>query len=170
MTGGGFRFWKHDRPRDPKFWKNPSTWRVPSTEEELQSIIDKYGDLAAFERARQRAENDIMEGQTRDQGSRHQRLTNLGTYPPYITIVSTDDLKTRKGEAEEREDDSTVDSGVGEEPKRYRRRTRDEEMARRRKQGFVDHEEEEENARREPTNISGMLITCLFVCYVARDL
>ncbi|XP_055871663.1 uncharacterized protein LOC106067373 isoform X1 [Biomphalaria glabrata] len=155
MTGGGFRFWKHDRPRDPKFWKNPSTWRVPSTEEELQSIIDKYGDLAAFERARQRAENDIMEGQTRDQGSRHQRLTNLGTYPPYITIVSTDDLKTRKGEAEEREDDSTVDSGVGEEPKRYRRRTRDEEMARRRKQGFVDHEEEEEgDARREPTNIS----------------
>ncbi|KAH9496222.1 hypothetical protein Btru_010541 [Bulinus truncatus] len=159
MTGGGFRFWKHDRPRDPQKWKNPSTWRIPTTEEELTSIIEKYGDLAAYERARQLAENDVTDiSKSGDLDRRYQRLRNLGTYPPYITIVSTDERRDSKQE-EEDEGVSTVDSGLGEESRRHRSRrtTREEEAQRRRKLGVVDFEEEgadDEHSNKEITELS----------------
>ncbi|XP_012935844.2 uncharacterized protein LOC101855934 [Aplysia californica] len=102
MTGGGFRFWKRDRPRDPQNWKHPGNWNLPTSEKELQGIIEQFGGLAAYEQAVIAARREmatrsygISEGQDSGTGSeghssRLQRLRNLGTYPPFLTIISTD--------------------------------------------------------------------------------
>ncbi|XP_059158230.1 uncharacterized protein LOC131942398 isoform X2 [Physella acuta] len=98
MTGGGFRFWKRDRPRDPHLWKHPGNWKVPSSEEELKSIIERYGDLASYQRAMMRAgqrmadTGDVTSADQSRDGLRYQRLKSLGTYPPRVAIVTTDDF------------------------------------------------------------------------------
>ncbi|RUS83449.1 hypothetical protein EGW08_008765, partial [Elysia chlorotica] len=39
MMGGGFRFFRRDRPRDPHPWKHPGNWNLPESEQELMNII-----------------------------------------------------------------------------------------------------------------------------------
>ncbi|GFR88989.1 hypothetical protein ElyMa_000782300 [Elysia marginata] len=116
MMGGGFRFYRRDRPRDPHPWKHPGNWNLPESEAELMNIIKEHGGLHAYEQAVARARHDMlrmMEAQevppyvdTPSSSVKYQRLKNLGTYPPQVTIVSTEDFGDDRGLSEyDKEDD-----------------------------------------------------------------